>query len=328
MRFVHHISGKGPEGLSFAEQPDLIPGPGEILVKVEATALNRADILQRNGQYPPPEGESTILGLEMAGTVLSRGPEANRWEVGDHVCALLGGGGYATQVVLNEGQAFRIPQGMSFEQAAAIPEVFLTAFQALRLLADAKAGERLLFHAGASGVGTAAIQLGVAMGLQVFATASQGKHPLCLQLGAAGVIDYRNEDFVRKVLDLTSEQGVDIIIDPVGGPYLSGNLRVLRTDGRLILLALMGGAQADKISLAPVLRKRLQIIGTTLRSRSLTYKKNLIRTFESFAGPKFKAGSLKPVIDTILPWEEVAEAHRRMEANANAGKIVLRVSVD
>ncbi len=213
MRFVHHISGKGPEGLSFAEQPDLIPGPGEILVKVEATALNRADILQRNGQYPPPEGESPILGLEMAGTVLSRGPEANRWEVGDHVCALLGGGGYATQVVLNEGQAFRIPQGMSFEQAAAIPEVFLTPFQALRLLADAKAGERLLFHAGASGVGTAAIQLGVAMGLQVFATASQGKHPLCLQLGAAGVIDYRNEDFVRKVLDLTSEQGVDIIID-------------------------------------------------------------------------------------------------------------------
>ncbi len=210
-------------------------------------------------------------------------------------------------------------------EAAAIPEVFLTAFQALRFLASVEAGERVLLHAGASGVGTAAIQLCRLLGAEVWVTASSGKHALCLELGAHRAIDYRSEAFEHIITEETEGAGVDVIIDPVGAPYFQRNLDILRMDGRMVYLAFMGGAHLQDASLAPLLAKRLSLLGTTLRSRSLAYKAKLNRAFQDFAWAHFSDGSLKPVVDTVLPWREVERAHRMMEANQNAGKIVLRV---
>ncbi len=315
-----------PENLFIGEWPDPKPAEREILVRVAAAALNRADLLQRAGNYPPPPGESPIIGLEMAGTVESVGPGVGRWRPGDRVCGLLGGGGYAQYAVLHEEMAIPVPQRLSLEEAAALPEVFLTAFQALHWLAHIQPGESVLIHAGASGVGTAAIQLCKLSQATCIVTASPEKHALCLQLGAASAIDYMLEDFAALTRIFTSGKGADVVLDFIGAPYFSQNLKALATDGRLVILASMGGAKTDKVDLGLILRKRLHIIGTTLRTRSLDYKIRLTREFLGQFHQHLESGALHPVIDSVFDWQDVVRAHQYMESNRNRGKIVLRVA--
>ena len=316
----------GPEHLRLGEYPTPEPGPGEIRVRVRATALNRADTLQRRGLYPPPPGASPILGLELAGEVETLGDGVTRWREGDRVFALLSGGGYAENAVLPAGMAMPIPASMTFEQAAAVPEVFLTAFQALHWIAELQAGEHALIHAGASGVGTAAIQLARAAGAHPHVTASAPKHDACRALGAETTIDYKTENFAERTLEATDGHGADVILDFIGAPYLASNLEALARDGRMVLLALMGGARVEEVDLRILFRKRGQVTASTLRSRSLDYKLRLTRAFAEAHLADFERGVLRPVIDSVMDWADAADAHRRMEANRNVGKIVLRVT--
>ncbi len=314
----------GQLNISSWEKP--VPNQHEILVKVAATAINRADILQRKGSYPPPKGASPILGLEISGEVTKAGKNVTRWKAGDKVFGLLPGGGYAQYAVIHQDMAMSMPNNLSFEQAAAIPEVFLTAYLALQWLANLQPKEKLLIHAGASGVGTAAIQLAKHMQAgQIIITASAPKHPLCLNLGVDHAIDYKTQDFQEKVLAYTQQEGVDVIIDFIAAPYLHKNMHCLRTDGRLVLLALLGGAKADSFDMGEVLQKRLQIIGSTLRSRSLDYQIRLTKDFADFALSKFQHQQLHPVIDKVFDWQDVQQAHKYMESNQNTGKIVMKV---
>ncbi len=301
------------------------PAANEVLVKVYATALNRADILQREGKYPPPPGESDILGLEMAGEVVETGLEVQKWRPGNRVCGLLAGGGYAEYAVIHEDMALPIPENLSYEEAAAIPEAFLTAFQALHFLARLKPHETVLIHAGASGVGTAAIQIARQTGATVFVTASRNKHELCRSLGAVQAIDYHTEDFETIILRETYSQGVHVILDVIGAPYLQKHLNLLQMDGRLIILSMMGGVKTSDLQIGSILRKRLQIIGSTLRNRPLAYKIELTRDFRLFTWDLFANSTFKPVIDKIFDWQDVIEAHQYMESNQNQGKIVLRI---
>jgi tumor protein p53-inducible protein 3 len=316
----------GPEQLQLGEWPNPEPGDKEILVKIAATAVNRADIQQRMGKYPPPEGASPLLGLEMAGTVAGTGSGACRWKEGDTVCGLLPGGGYAEYAVIHKDLALPVPKGMSMIEAAAVPEVFMTAFQAVNWIAGLKKGEWILVHAGASGVGTAATQLAREMGAGgIIVTASGPKHETCRAMGADFAIDYKNEDFADAVKEHTENRGVDVVIDFIAAPYFTRNLEVLRTDGRLVILAFLGGVKPEGVNLVPVLTKRLQIIGTTLRSRSLEYKIELARDLYNFAWERFEEGRLEPVIDRVFALGDAAEAHRYMEEDKNSGKIVLTV---
>lgn len=314
------------EQLYLGDFPTPEPGIHEIRVKVKATALNRADLLQREGKYPPPPGESPIMGLEIAGEVEKLGAGVQKWKVGDRVCGLLAGGGYAEYVVLQEDMALPIPGNLDFLAAAAIPEAFLTAFQALVWIADLKAGEKVLIHAGASGVGTAALQLVRLLGATAYVTASADKHALCTALGATHCIDYKTEDFANVIKEYTEGRGVDVVLDFLGASYLERNLQALAMDGRMVMLATMGGAQAPNVNLGQVLMKRLRIQGSTLRARSLTYKTELTTAFMNLTWSHFATGQLFPVVDKVFDWEEVAQAHLYMEENKNQGKIVLSVS--
>ena len=326
MRAVQIVD-PGPQSqLTISDVPEPEPGPDELLVQVRATALNRADLLQRSGNYPPPPGASEILGLEMAGEVVRWGDNCTGWQAGDRVMALLPGGGYAEYVTIPSGMAMPIPAGMSFEAAAAIPEVFLTAYQALDWLGGLKKTETVLIHAGASGVGTAAIQIAKERGAQVFVTASAGKHAACKSLGAGLTIDYKSERFDEVVQQATDGAGVDLIVDFLGASYFAQNIQSLGLDGRLVLLALMGGSKIESVNLGNVFRKRIHIKASTLRSRSLSYKVALTEAFSKNFLPLFAAGTLKPIIDQVFDWEEVNDAHARMAANLNTGKIVLKVS--
>ncbi|MEM8900378.1 MAG: NAD(P)H-quinone oxidoreductase [Bacteroidota bacterium] len=314
------------EVLQIQDVPQPSISEQEILVQVAATALNRADIMQRQGMYPPPPGASDILGLEVAGTVVKCDPQAKRFKEGDEVMALLPGGGYAEYVNIDEGLAMPIPKGISLQEAAAIPEVFLTAFQALHWLGKMSKGDKVLIHAGGSGVGTAAIQLARLMKAEIFTTASAPKLAACEQLGAHHLIDYQSKSFEEVVAKATEGKGVDIILDFIAAPYLLPNLNSLGMDGRLILLALMGGIKVDSFNMLPILRKRIQLIGTTLRARSLTYKRELVADFSEKILPAFEEGSLKTVIDSYFPLEKVQEAHTYMEGNKNTGKIILTLT--
>jgi tumor protein p53-inducible protein 3 len=316
----------GAENLLLGEWQTPSPQNHEVLVKVKAAALNRADIMQREGKYPPPQGASPILGLEIAGEVVALGNQVKNQKVGDWVCGLIPGGGYAQYAVIDERMTFKIPSNLSFEQAAGIPEVFLTAYQAMQWLAKTQPNEKILVHAGASGVGTAAIQLAKLWGNACFVTASAGKHALCLDLGASAAIDYKTQDFAKEIMQLTDNEGVDIIIDFMAASYLNANLQCLKPDGRLIMLALMGGMMANNVNLALVMMKRLQIIGSTLRARQPDYQIRLAQEFWAFAESQFSYGILKPIIAQVFDWQQVAEAHQWMEANANAGKIILKIS--
>jgi putative PIG3 family NAD(P)H quinone oxidoreductase len=303
------------------------PADDELLVKVKAAALNRADILQRQGHYPPPPGASPILGLDMAGIVEQVGIKCTGWKPGDRVCGLLSGGGYAEYAVINAKMAMPVPENLSFEAAASIPEAFLTAYQALFWLGDLQPKENILIHAGASGVGTAAIQLVKEAGANAMVTAgSERKLDACRQLGATTAINYKESPFAPKVLAATENRGVDLILDFVGAPYWEQNYTALAPDGRLIFLATMGGSELAHFSLSSLMRKRIKLIGSTLRVRSLDYKIRLTQDFAQFALPRFADGRLKAVVDKTFPWEEVAKAHGYMEENLNIGKIVLKIS--
>lgn len=321
-----HIINPGPNSrLQVGEAPTPVPKDDELLVRVRATALNRADLLQRSGKYPPPPGASEILGLEMSGEVAGFGKDCQGWEEGQRVFGLLPGGGYAEYVTIPAALAIRMPASLTFEAAAAIPEVFLTAFQALYWLGELKGGERVLIHAGASGVGTAAIQMAIHSGASVFVTASTGKHAACLELGAQHAIDYKTEDFEAVIREKTDGEGVDLIVDFIGAPYFEQNINSLRLDGRLVLLAMMGGSRLAEVNLAKLFRKRIHFKPSTLRSRSVDYKIALTQEFQRLMLPLFEGQLLRPVIDSIFNWEEAEQAHNKMAANENTGKLVLKI---
>ena len=312
------------EVLVLREVPDLSAGPGELLVRVRATALNRADILQRRGKYPPPPGASEILGLEMAGEILALGAGVAGWQVGERVCALLPGGGYAEQVVIPAAMAMRIPANLGFEEAAAFPEVWFTAYDNLFNWGRLAAGERVLIHGGGSGIGTAAIQLARWRGATPYVTAgSAEKIAQCLALGAAGGSNYRSEDWAAQVQEWTGG-GVDVILDIIGGPYLAANIASLAVAGRLVVIATMGGSRAE-IDLAALMVKRLTIAGTTLRARPLAAKVALTEQVTRDLLPGLAAGTLRPIVYASLELADAAAAHRLLEASDHFGKVVLRV---
>jgi tumor protein p53-inducible protein 3 len=315
----------GAEVLKLGKVKMPIPEGKQVRVKVATAGVNRADILQRKGKYPPPQGASSILGLEVSGIIESVGNGCTKWKVGDRVMGLISGGGYAEYAIIHEDMLMSVPETINLGQAAAIPEVFLTAYQSLVWLARLQARETILIHAGASGVGTAAIQLALALDAVPIVTASKGKHNLCSNLGARATIDYKTQDFVSEVKNITSDKGVDVIIDFIGGPYFKKNIEILCNDGRLILLAAMGGGKVEAFNLFSILSRRISITGTTLRARSLEYQIRLTQEFWKFAGPLFEDGSLRPVVDKVLPFEEVAMAHNLIEENKTAGKILLKI---
>lgn len=315
----------GPEQLRMGMVEKPVPREDELLVRVQATALNRADLMQREGRYPPPEGASPILGLEFAGIVEEAGRGCPTWNVGDRVCGLLSGGGYAEYAVIHRDMAIPLLPSLSFVDAAAIPEAFLTAFQALHWYGEIASGKRVLIHAGASGVGTAGIQLARAAGATVYVTASAGKHEICLGLGADAAIDYKTEDFAERIEELTGGEGVDVIVDFIGAAYFHQNAASLALDGRWILLATLGGSRVEDVDLRDMFSKRASFFASTLRSRDRDYKIRLTQDFTALAMPLFENGTMKPVIDRVFAWTDVADAHRYMGANRNEGKIVLRV---
>jgi putative PIG3 family NAD(P)H quinone oxidoreductase len=314
-----------PKVLKIREIADPEPDSGELLVAVHAAALNRADLLQRRGNYPPPPGvRGDIPGLEFAGEVIAAGSKVTNFKPGERVTGLLPGAGYAEKIVTPEGMAMPIPPHLSFEEAAAIPEGFITAFDALFLQLDLRLGERLLIHAVGSGVGIAALQLAKAAGATVFGTAGSGeKIAKAKTLGLDFGINYKTQDFGEVISQISSE-GVHAILDMVGANYWEKNLECLATKGRIILVGLLGGAKVET-NLSSIMRKRIQVIGTVLRGRSLEEKISLTQAFQKHALPLFETGKLKPVIDRIFPLAEAATAHQYMEENRNFGKIVLRV---
>ncbi|MDX1670952.1 MAG: NAD(P)H-quinone oxidoreductase [Balneolaceae bacterium] len=316
----------GPDStLEIQEFPDPEPVDDELLVKIEATALNRADLLQRKGGYDPPEGAPEILGLEMAGMVEATGPQVEQWKLGDRVFGLLPGGGYAQYCTIHERMAMPVPEGLSYEEAAAIPETFLTAYQALKWLGDLKRNETVLIHAGGSGVGTSAIQLSRHLFNARIITTAGEEHKLetCRELGADFAYNYRKQNFAEEIIEELGEESVDLIIDFVGAPYWDKNLSVLAVDGRVVYLSFLGGHRLEEISLVPILRKRLTVMGSTLRNRSQAYKVELTEEFESRTIELFQRGVIKPVIDSVYDWNDVEKAHQRMADNENTGKIVL-----
>ncbi len=316
----------GPEELYIGDAPVPELGELEIKVRTKATAVNRADILQRRGMYPPPPGASNVIGLEMAGEVVEIGAKVQKWKIGDRVFALLAGGGCAEYVVVDEQVAMPIPDHLSFEEAAGIAEVFLTAYQSLIWIGQMETGQNVLIHAGASGVGTAAIQIAKWKQGRIFVTVStEEKIKACQALGATMAINYKEFNFAEKVLEATDGKGVHVLIDFIGAAYMKQNLNCLAVDGHMVMLALMGGHKVENFPLGKLLQKRLTLTGTTLRNRSLEYKRKLAQEFTSVCLPKFETGEFKPVIDQIMSWEKVKEAHEYIEANKNIGKVVLKV---
>lgn len=317
----------GPEALRLVDRPDPEPAAGQVLVAVAATAVNRADVMQRRGQYPPPPGAPDILGLEFAGTVTALGPGVEGWRVGDRVMAVVGGGGYAEQVVADARTLLPVPDGIDLVEAAGIPEVFTTVYDNVFLRGRLRAGETLLVHGGSSGIGTAAIQLARRAGAPVLVTASSAaKLDAARALGADGTIDYTTEDFVERARALTDGRGVDVILDVVGGRYLARNLAALAVEGRLVIIGLQGGASAE-LDLGLLLSRRLTIAASSLRARSTEEKAALAARVRADVLPGFADGSLRPVIDRVLDLDEVAQAHRVLEAGEHVGKIVLRTGL-
>jgi putative PIG3 family NAD(P)H quinone oxidoreductase len=312
----------GPEALTWAEVPDPVPGSGQVLVDIAAAGVNRADLLQRNGRYPPPAGISPTPGLECSGVVAAVGPDVTGWQVGDRVCALLGGGGYAQRVCVPAGQVLPAPRGIDLVHAAAFPEaactVWSTVFEAGRL----RAGESLLVHGGSSGIGTFAVQLAKASGVRVFATAGTArKCARVVELGADVAINYNDEDFVPVVQGLT-DGGVNVILDVVGGPYLDRNLDALAPDGRLVVIATQGGRRAE-LDFRTVMAKRATLYAAGLRARPLEQKAAIVAAVRQHVWPLIEAGAIKPVIEATVPLRDAARAHRILEEGHHIGKVLL-----
>jgi putative PIG3 family NAD(P)H quinone oxidoreductase len=310
--------------LHLGEVPPPALGPEDLRIRVAACAVNRADLVQRQGNYPPPPGASSILGLECAGTVAELGASVRDFALGERVMALLAGGGYAEEVAVHAGSVMRVPPALSLEEAAAIPEVFLTVFQNVFQLAQLPDRGWLLVHGGGSGIGTAAIQLAKRVGARVIVTAgSDEKCAQCRALGADVAVNYRTAKFADAVRQATEGRGVDVVLDSIGAPYLADNLASLAVGGRMSLIGMMGGSRAE-LNLALVLMKRLQIIGSTLRARSAEEKAAIVRGFLARFGDDLAAGRIRAVVDRVLPLEQAAEAHRALARSEHFGKIVLR----
>lgn len=323
------VENPGPESrLVVGEAPAPVCGPGDLRIRVAAFGINRADLMQRRGLYPPPPGAPELLGLECAGTVAEVGAQVSGWSPGQRVMALLPGGGYAAEAVVNAGSVLPVPARLSLEEAAAVPEVFLTVFLNVFVLAQLPERGALLVHGGGSGVGTAAIQLAQAAGAKVLTTAgSDAKCARCLELGAALALNYRElgeGGFAEAVREATGGRGADVVLDHIGAAYLGQNLAALRTGGRLVLIGLMGGAKAQ-INLGLLLSRRLQLIGSTLRALSNARKAELVSGFQRRFGAALEAGGIGPVLDRVLPLPQVAEAHQAMAQSLHFGKIVVRV---
>jgi putative PIG3 family NAD(P)H quinone oxidoreductase len=318
----------GPEVLTLADVPDPQPAAGEVVVDVVATAVNRADLLQRMGFYPPPPGASDILGLECSGTIRALGPEVTGWSVGDEVCALLSGGGYAEQVVVPAGQLMRVPAGVPLAVAGALPEVACTVWANVFMVAHLSAGETLLVHGGAGGIGTFAIQLANALDARVFATAgSEEKLELCRTLGAERAISYRDEAASGAPLwveVLREAGGADVILDNMGAAYLDHNVAALAPNGRVAIIGMQGGTKGE-LDVSALMRKRGALIAATLRARPTAEKAAICRAVEEHVWPLVEAGTVRPIVSTEIALADVAEAHTLMDAGGHTGKILLRV---
>jgi NADPH2:quinone reductase len=314
----------GPEVLQLAEKPVPHYSADEVLVKVAAAGVNRPDVAQRKGSYPPPPGASVdIPGLEIAGTVEEVGANVTRWKKGDNICALVTGGGYAEYINVPAGQCLPIPGKLSFIEAASLPETFFTVWSNVFDRGALKKGETLLVHGGSSGIGVAAIQMANAMGSTVYITAgSDEKCRFCEELGTANAINYKTENFKDVILQLTNGKGVDVILDMIGGDYTSANIQSLADDGRLVMINMMMGKDVQ-VDLSPIMRKRLTITGSTLRARDVAFKAHIAQCLEKVIWPLLTSGEIKPVINKVFPANEAADAHRLMESSAHIGKIVL-----
>lgn len=324
MKAVVITSYGGPEVLQLQEVEDPpVVGDDEVLIHVAATALNRADTVQRKGSYPAPKGASPYPGLECSGTVAAVGPSVSRWKVGDQVCALLSGGGYAEKVVVPAGQVLPIPEGVSLTEAASFPEVACTVWSTVFMMSRLSPGETFLIHGGSSGIGTFAIQIAKHLGIRVFVTAgNKEKLEACKKFGADVAINYKTEDFVARIKEETGGKGVDVILDNVGASYLQKNLNSLSIDGRLFIIGFMGGAVTE-VNLSSLLAKRLTVQAAGLRNRSLENKAEIVKEVEKHVWPAIAAGKVKPVVYKSLPLSEAAEGHRLMESSVHIGKILL-----
>ena len=325
MRCVEILEPGGPEVLTPAERPLPTPDQNQVLIKVAAAGVNRPDVIQRLGQYPPPPGASDLPGLEVAGEIVAMDDNVSSWSVGDNVCALLTGGGYAEYATADAGSCLSVPDNLSLVEAAALPETTFTVWHNVFQRGQLKSGERILIHGGSSGIGSTAIQLARAHQCQVIVTAgSEEKCAACQELGADLAINYRKEDFVEVVRG-QPEKGVDVILDMVGGDYIAKNIKCLRPDGRLVFIAFLGGSKVD-IDFMSLMLKRLTLTGSTLRTRSDAVKADITSEVRKTVWPWINKGLYRPKIDRILPLNEAAEAHRIIEKSAHIGKIVLQVS--
>jgi len=314
----------GPDVLRLVERPDPEPARGEVLIRVAAAGVNRPDVMQRKGLYPPPPGASDLPGLEVAGEIVALGEQVTEWRVGERVCALVGGGGYATYCVAPAPQCLPIPRGMDVTVAAAIPETFFTVWTNVFDRGRLVAGESALFHGGTSGIGTTAIQLAACRGVRVYATAgTDAKCRACEQLGAARAINYRTVDFADAIRELTDARGVDLVLDIMGGSYVARNLACLAVDGRLVQIGLMEGDAVAPVDFRRILGRRLTITGSTLRPRTVEEKGQIAAALRRDVWPLLDAGAVKPVVARVFALADAADAHRLMESSDHIGKIVL-----
>ena len=326
MRAIEISEAGGPEVLRLVTRPVPIVSVEDILIKVVAAGVNRPDALQRAGAYAPPKGASDLPGLECAGEVVAIGTGVSRWAIGDKVCALLPGGGYAEYVTTHQDHALAIPAGLSMVEAAALPETFFTVWTNVFERGGLEAGETFLVHGGTSGIGTTAIQLASAMGARVFTTAgSAEKCAKCLELGAELAINYNDDDYVEEVKKATDGRGVDLILDMVGGAYIARNIHALAMDGRLSMIAFLGGPKAE-INFAQIMMKRITVTGSTLRPRSVQDKAVIAEALRKIVWPLIEAGRISPVMDSTFPLENAADAHRQIESSGHIGKIVLTLT--
>jgi NADPH2:quinone reductase len=327
MTYIAAAAAGGPEVLHPATGPLPVPAPDEVLIRVQAAGVNRPDVQQRMGAYPPPPGASKIIGLEVAGEVVATGAEVAAYRPGDKVCALTNGGGYAEYCTAPAPQCLPWPAGYDALRAAALPETYFTVWANLFDRGRLAPGETALIHGGSSGIGVTAIQLAVEFGATAYVTAgSEEKCAACLQLGASAAINYRTQDFVEEIKRLTGGRGVDVVLDMVGAPYLPRNIRSLALDGRLVLIAFLQGSMAEKFDLVPVMTRRLTVTGSTMRPRTTAQKGAIAAALREKVWPVLTAGRRGPVIHTVFPLAKAAEAHRLMESSAHIGKIMLSVS--
>lgn len=326
MTLIAHTPG-GPETLVPAQGPVPVPGADEVLIRVLAAGVNRPDVAQRAGSYPPPPGASPILGLECAGEIVAIGADVTTAAIGDRVCALTNGGAYAQFCTAPVSQTLPWPQGYDAMRAAALPETYFTVWANLFMIGRLAAGETALIHGGTSGIGVTAIQLAAAFGATAYATAgSDDKTAACLRFGAAAAINYRTADFAEEIRSLTARRGVDVILDMVGAPYFPRNLRSLALDGRLVQIAFLEGSKLEALDLMPVMMRRLTITGSTMRPRTTAQKAAIAAELRAKVWPLLDRGEVPPVIDSVFPLAEAADAHRRMQTSAHIGKIMLTVA--